>query len=121
MTWRPFSCFVVAVSGLPVAKIGCRLGMTNRGGAIVATADLLLGGFEMLKTQMPIAERARLIDVQAVAEMLGVSTRHIYRLADGGRMPRPMKLGGACRWDRQAITDWIDGGCKPVATRKRGT
>ena len=61
---------------------------------------------------------ARLIDVQAVAEILAVSSRHVYRLADDGRMPPPMKLGGAVRWDRQTITDWIDSGCPHVATQR---
>ena len=56
-------------------------------------------------------ELARLLDVRAVAALLGVSTRHVYRLADGGRMPRPLKLGGARRWDRAAIEGWIASGC----------
>jgi excisionase family DNA binding protein len=65
-------------------------------------------------TPTPVAEPARLMDVAAVARLLGVSARHIYRLADGGRMPRPIKLGGAVRWDRAVITKWIDGGCPRV-------
>ena len=68
-----------------------------------------------------MAERARLLDVQAVAAMLDVSSRHVYRLADGGRMPQPVKLGGAVRWDRQAIADWIDSGCPDLIKRKGGT
>jgi prophage regulatory protein len=65
-------------------------------------------------------EPARLLDVGAVAALLGVSTRHVYRLADGGRMPRPLKLGGARRWDRAAIDDWIRSGCPATSTTKRG-
>lgn len=65
-------------------------------------------------------EPARLLDVVAVAALLGVSTRHVYRLADGGRMPRPLKLGGARRWDRTAIDDWIQCGCPATSTTKRG-
>ena len=65
-------------------------------------------------------EPARLLDVGAVAALLGVSTRHVYRLADGGRMPRPLKLGGARRWDRAAIDDWIRSGCPTTSTTKRG-
>lgn len=57
---------------------------------------------------------AELLDVQQVAAMLSCSTRHVYRLADGGRMPRPMKLGSLCRWSKNAIDDWIAGGCKPA-------
>ncbi|MFN5852097.1 MAG: helix-turn-helix transcriptional regulator [Pirellulaceae bacterium] len=67
---------------------------------------------------MPVVEPARLLDVQAVAGLLGVSGRHVYRLADSGRMPRPLKLGGAVRWDRDEIRRWIDAGCPAVIERK---
>jgi prophage regulatory protein len=62
----------------------------------------------------------RLLNVDAVAQLLGVSARHVYRLADGGRMPRPLKLGGARRWDRLAIEEWIASGCSPTPTPNRG-
>jgi excisionase family DNA binding protein len=66
-------------------------------------------GFEMQTQQ---AQNANcLLDVESVAEMLNVSTRHVYRLADAGRMPRPLKLGGANRWDRDALSRWIADGC----------
>jgi hypothetical protein len=40
---------------------------------------------------------------------------------DAGRMPRPLRLGGARRWDRVAIDDWIRSGCPAVAsTTRRG-
>jgi excisionase family DNA binding protein len=54
---------------------------------------------------------AKLIDVQAVAEMLGCSTRHVYRLSDAGRMPAPVKIGTLVRWSQMAITDWIAADC----------
>jgi len=63
---------------------------------------------------------AALLDVGAVAEMLGCSRRHIYRLADAGRMPRPVKLGQLVRWRRAELTEWLDGGCKPVRTARGG-
>lgn len=56
-----------------------------------------------------------MLTVGEVAQMLGVSARHVYRLADSGGMPRPLKLGGAVRWDRQVLERWIDGGCKRVS------
>ncbi|MDC3223571.1 helix-turn-helix domain-containing protein [Mariniblastus sp.] len=72
----------------------------------------------MTTTRTPVAEPARLLDVETVSKMLGVSSRHVYRLCDVGKMPPPMKLGGAVRWDRQTITDWIDSGCPHVATQR---
>ena len=56
-------------------------------------------------------ETAAMLDVQAVAELLACSTRHVYRLADSGRMPRPVKLGKLVRWSRSVIEEWIAGGC----------
>jgi excisionase family DNA binding protein len=57
-----------------------------------------------------------LIDVRAVAELLGCSDRHVYRLADNGRMPKPRKLGALCRWSRAEIDAWIADGCPVVET-----
>jgi excisionase family DNA binding protein len=59
------------------------------------------------------ANSPALLDVQAVARLLGCSARHVYRLADGGQMPQPLKLGALVRWSRQAIEEWIATGCKP--------
>jgi excisionase family DNA binding protein len=54
-----------------------------------------------------------LLDVQAEARLLDCSPRHIYRLADAGRMPPPVRLGALVRWPRQAIESWIADGCPP--------
>lgn len=58
---------------------------------------------------------AALLDVRGVAALLGgCSTRHVYRLAETGRMPAPVKLGALVRWRRTELQAWLDGGCKPV-------
>ncbi len=62
----------------------------------------------------PAEPLAAMIDVQAVAAMLGCSSRHVYRLSDGGRMPRPVKLGALVRWNRVSIEEWIAAGCPTV-------
>ena len=54
---------------------------------------------------------AKLLDVQAVAKILGCSTRHVYRLSDAGKMPAPLRLGSLVRWSRQSIEEWIAEGC----------
>ena len=58
----------------------------------------------------PIDE-VRLLDVNAVARFLSCSARHVYRLADSGRMPRPQKLGALVRWDRIELEKWLADGC----------
>ena len=55
-----------------------------------------------------------LLDVRAVAQLLDCSPRHVYRLADVGKMPAPLKLGALVRWRREDIDAWLAGGCKPV-------
>ena len=52
-----------------------------------------------------------MLSVDDVARMLGCSSRHVHRLVDAGRMPRPVKLGALVRWSREAIDAWIRGGC----------
>jgi excisionase family DNA binding protein len=65
-----------------------------------------------------VAALAALLDVRAVAQLLGCSPRHVYRRADGGRMPPPIKLGVLVRWPRRALDDWIAGGCQPCRGRE---
>lgn len=57
---------------------------------------------------------AELLDVRAVAALLDCSPRTVYRLADSGRMPRPLKVGALVRWRRADVLAWIDDGCEPV-------
>jgi excisionase family DNA binding protein len=66
----------------------------------------------------PADASAKLLDVQAVAELLGCSQRHVYRLSDAGKMPAPVKLGSLVRWSATAIREWIDQGCPSVRSVK---
>jgi excisionase family DNA binding protein len=66
--------------------------------------------------RFPKPEATALLDVRAVARLLNCSPRHVYRLVDAGRMPRPVKLGSLCRWCRDELDEWIAGGCKAVRT-----
>ncbi len=62
-----------------------------------------------------------LLDVRAVSALLNCSPRHVYRLSDSGRMPRPVKLGALVRWRVAEINAFIAGDWKPVrihATRR---
>lgn len=55
-----------------------------------------------------------LLAVDDVASLLRCSPRHIYRLADAGKMPRPVKLGALVRWRRAEIAQWLADGCQPI-------
>ena len=52
-----------------------------------------------------------LLDARTVAAMLSCSRRAIYTFSDGGRMPRPIKLGRLTRWRRVDIEKWIADRC----------
>lgn len=61
--------------------------------------------------------RAKLLDVKAVAQLLGCSARHVYRLSDGGKMPAPVRLGALVRWRLDGpggLRMWIAEGCPAV-------
>lgn len=71
-----------------------------------------------MSTTTTISESPQLLDVRAVAALLGCSPRHVYRLADAGKMPAPVRLGALVRWSRQAIEAWIADGCPPVRSSR---
>ena len=52
-----------------------------------------------------------LITVHDVAALLTCSARHVWRLADSGRMPKAHKIGALRRWDRATIQQWVAEGC----------
>ena len=62
----------------------------------------------------PSAIPAELIDVKAVAAILGCSARHVQTMAQGGWMPKPVKLRGLTRWRRTDVNQWIEKGCCPI-------
>jgi excisionase family DNA binding protein len=64
------------------------------------------------------AVSAELLNVKAVAALLGCSVRHCYRLSDAGRMPRPVKLGALVRWRRAELVEWLNAGCPPVRSAR---
>jgi excisionase family DNA binding protein len=63
--------------------------------------------------------RAALLDVDALAAMVGVSTRTVRRLVDAGKFPQPVRLGGCVRWSRVVVEAWIAAGC-PNCRKWRG-
>ena len=60
-----------------------------------------------------------MLTVQGVAVLLACSPRTVYRLADAGRMPPPVKLGALARWSRDAIDSWIAAGCPNCRNSRR--
>jgi prophage regulatory protein len=48
------------------------------------------------------------------AEMAGVAKRSWWRYVSSGRAPAPVRLGGAVRWRRSELAEWIAAGCPRV-------
>lgn len=68
----------------------------------------------------------RLFDSRALADVLGVSERHLRKLHASGKLPAPIRLGRCLRWSRQLIDEWISRGCPArdqdaAARTKRGS
>jgi prophage regulatory protein len=51
------------------------------------------------------------ICARELAEMRGISLRQTWRLSSAGKLPKPIRLGGSVRWNRQEVMDWFQGGC----------
>ncbi len=51
---------------------------------------------------------ATLVDAKEIACFLGCSPKHVRRLAEQGRLPKPVKVGRLLRWPRQAIERWLE-------------
>ena len=48
------------------------------------------------------------------AEMAGVAKRSWWRYVSSGKAPAPIRLGGAVRWRRSELAEWIAAGCPRV-------
>jgi excisionase family DNA binding protein len=65
----------------------------------------------MTGIETPPAAPAVLITIEDLATILGCSTRHVHRLVNSNRIPRPIKLGALRRWIKADIDQWIAAGC----------
>lgn len=50
------------------------------------------------------------LSAEEVAEVLGISRAHVWRLHSSGRIPRPVRLGRTVRWDRKTLESWLEAG-----------
>ncbi|MDI9430653.1 MAG: AlpA family phage regulatory protein [Planctomycetota bacterium] len=51
-----------------------------------------------------------LLNAKALGQVLALSKRQIFRLNSCGRIPAPIRIGGAVRWSNQEIADWLAAG-----------
>ena len=67
-----------------------------------------------------VPAQSAMLTVNGVATMLACSPRTIYRLADAGSIPPPVRIGGMVRWPRESLEQWIADGC-PVPTNGKNS
>lgn len=60
-----------------------------------------------------LVEPPRLLDIEEVAERLGVGVRHVRRLVHERRIPY-LKWGHLLRFDPVEIEEWLDGARRPT-------
>ncbi len=56
-------------------------------------------------------DRLLAVDAKRLAELLAVSLRTVRRLDSAGKLPRPVRIGGAVRWRLDEIAAWLASDC----------
>lgn len=59
----------------------------------------------------PTDERALLLAVEEVSQLVGISVRQVQRLKSLGQFPKEVRIGGSVRWRRSDIVQWVADGC----------
>ncbi len=62
-------------------------------------------------TESAAISHSKLISVQELSSMLGMSKRTVWRLLSAGQVPQPVRIGRNTRWRLDQIVQWIDSGC----------
>lgn len=56
----------------------------------------------------PVPSIEHLLNMKAVAEILGVSSRSVWRLIARGELPQPLRIGHAVRMPASEVHAYID-------------
>ena len=55
-------------------------------------------------------QTCQLWDAKTFGQRLSLSKRQIFRLNSCGKIPKPIRIGGAVRWDESEISAWLAAG-----------
>lgn len=61
-----------------------------------------------------------MLSVKDLGIRWGCSERHVRRMADAGRCPRPIKFGSLLKWPVSLIEQWESDGCPNVRNAAKG-
>lgn len=59
-----------------------------------------------------------LVDTKEAAAMLKVCEKTLWNLHTTGRMPKPIRIGGAVRWSYDELRAWVAAGCPTMGRWK---
>ena len=65
-----------------------------------------------MTTELETNERLA-VTAKELAEMLGVSERHVWGMLTDAKIPQPVSLGRCKRWRVAEIQKWLEAGCPP--------
>lgn len=52
-----------------------------------------------------------LLDIDGMAEFLGIPTKAVRQMTWTTRLPIPFRLGGTLRWNIIRLLEWVEAGC----------
>jgi predicted DNA-binding transcriptional regulator AlpA len=55
-------------------------------------------------------QSCQLLTAKTLGQRLSLSKRQIFRLNSCGKIPAPVRIGGAVRWDSQECAEWLKAG-----------
>ena len=61
----------------------------------------------MSTVQRTEEQNCQLWDAKTFGQRLSLSKRQIFRLNSCGKIPAPIKIGGAVRWSAEEIAAWL--------------
>jgi excisionase family DNA binding protein len=67
-----------------------------------------------MRAEARLEHLRELLTAAEAAEVAGVAKRSWWRYVSSGKAPAPVRLGGAVRWRRSELAEWIQAGCPRV-------
>ena len=90
-------------------RVVCRFGGPAAEPTTSVTEALAGVGRQLAWAQERAMPAPRLLTVEDLANMLGMSTRTVWRRVSAGEIPDPVKVGGLTKWRRSDIERWLHG------------
>ena len=57
-----------------------------------------------------IEQKRLAVSADELAELLGISSRHVWGLNSSGKLPKPVRFGRNVRWSVAELRAWLDAG-----------